>query len=145
MNAPSLRRSASALALALAMSTAATGARGDGADPTKATAPQRDQAQTRFLKGRELFGQGHFGAALEEFRASYAVVASPNARLYMGRCMREQKRLAAAYAELGHAAAEGRQLAHEDPRYARTAETADEQRILSPSLIFSWSPASAPN
>ncbi len=119
----------------MALTTAAGHAAADGVDPSKATPAQRDQAQARFLKGRDLFAQGRFDAALEQFRGSHDVVASPNARLYAARCLREQKRLAAAYTELGRTAAEARAQSRDDPRYARTAEAADEERrALAPKL-----------
>ncbi len=137
MTARSPRRLLPALAMALALAASGAPARADGVDPGGATPVQREQAQGRFLKGRELYTQGRFDAALEEFRGSHGIVASPNARLYTARCHRELGHLVAAYSEFGRTIVEAREHAQEDPRYARTAESADEERkALAPKLGF---------
>lgn len=108
-----------------------------GVSPGAATPVQREQAQSRFLRGKELYTQGKYDAALAEFNASLDIVTSPNARLYVGRCHREMKRLVAAYVELGRTMVEARELAREDPRYEKTADAArDERAALEPKLAF---------
>ena len=77
-----------------------------GVDPANATPVQREQAQTHFLKGKASFDRNDLPGALEEFRASLEIVASPNARLYVARTLREMGRLVEAYAEFGRTAAE---------------------------------------
>ena len=126
-----------ALALALGVLASSATARADGVEAAKASATQREQAQARFVKGRDLYTQSRFADALEEFRASHEIVASPNARLYSARCLRELGRVAEAYAELGRAEAEARDQVKDDARYARTAESAaEERRALAAKLAF---------
>jgi hypothetical protein len=108
-----------------------------GVTPGAATPVQREQAQSRFLRGKELYGQAKYDAALAEFSASLDIVTSPNARLYVGRCLRDMNRLVAAYVELGRTMIEARELARDDPRYEKTAEAArDERAALEPKLAF---------
>jgi hypothetical protein len=108
-----------------------------GVDPGVATPVQREQAQGRFMRGKELFTKQKFAEALVEFQGSHDIVASPNARLYIARCYRELGKLVAAYAELGRVAAEAREHEREDPRYAKTASAATEERdAITPQLGF---------
>jgi hypothetical protein len=127
---PSRRRSLrSALVLAFAVGVMLPeSALAAGVTPSAATPTQREQAQTRFVKGRELFTADNFAEALTEFEASLEIVASPNTRLYVARCHRKMGHLVPAYVELGRAAVEARELAAEDPRYEKTAEAALEER-----------------
>ena len=115
------------LALALLGGSAAT-AHAAGVAPGKATPVQREQAQSRFIKGRDLYNAKKYDAALVELTASLDIVASPNTRLYVGRCLRDTGKLVAAYAELGRAAVEAKELQHEDARYEKTADAAAQER-----------------
>jgi hypothetical protein len=108
-----------------------------GVDPDAATPVQREQAQARFARGRQLFNERKFQEALGEFQGSHDIVASPNARLYMAHCYRELGKLVAAYEEFGRAATEAREHALGDPRYVKTAESsAHERDDLAPKLGF---------
>ncbi len=119
----------------LAFSTTALA--GGGVPPTKATPAQRELAQSRFLRGKELQNARKFEAALVELESSLDIVTSPNTRLVIGRCHRELGHLVAAYAELGRAAVEAKELAREDPRYEKTAEAAlAERNEIAPKLGF---------
>ena len=121
---------ASVLALPLA-------AYASGVDPDAATPVQREQAQARFGRGRQLFVDKKFKEALAEFEGSHDIVASPNARLYIAHCRRELGDLVAAYEEFGRAATEAKEHAAGDPRYAKTAEAAERERdALAPKLGF---------
>jgi hypothetical protein len=123
-----------AIALFLAAASAHAGA---GVTPSDATPVQREEAQTHFGRGRELYAAKRFDEAAAEFERSYAIVASPNALFFLARCDRERGRLVAAYAELGRTAAEAREHAAEDPRYAKTAQAASEERdAIAPLLGF---------
>jgi len=125
-----------ATALALSLGTATT-AHAAGVDPAKATPVQREQAQSRFLKGRELFNQKNFEAALVEMNASLDIVGSPNTRLYVGRCLRELGRTVAAYVELGRTSIEAKELLRDDSRYEKAAQAANDERAqLAPKLGF---------
>src|SRR5258708_4041091 len=107
--------SASILALLLAQ----TSAQADAVLPAAATPVQREQAQARFLRGKDLMTRRQYEDALAEFRASHEIVASPNTRLQTARCLLAMGRLIAAYAELGRAAVEAKELTSQDHRYQR--------------------------
>jgi len=108
-----------------------------GVDPANATPVQREQAQTHFLKGKASFDKNDFPGALEEFRASLEIVASPNARLYVARTLREMGRLVEAYAEFGRTAAEAKEKEREDGRYGKAAEAALAERAsIAPQIGF---------
>jgi hypothetical protein len=123
--------------VAAALVAAAPAARATGVDPAAATAVQREQAQAHFLKGKELFDKSDFAGALEEFRASLEIVASPNARLYVARSQRELGHLVEAYVEFGRTAAEAKEHEHEDGRYGKAAEAALAERdAIAPKIGF---------
>ena len=112
-------------------------AHASGVDPDAATPVQREQAQARFGRARQLFNEKRFKEALVEFEGSHDIVASPNARLYIAHCHRELGQLVAAYEEFGRAATEAREHATGDPRYTKTAESAEKERdALGPKLGF---------
>ena len=112
-------------------------ARASGVDPDAATPVQREQAQARFARGRQLFVEKKYREALAEFEGSRDIVASPNARLYIAHCQRELGNLVAAYEEFGRAATEAREHAAGDPRYAKTAESGEKERdAIAPRLAF---------
>ncbi|MDB4936352.1 MAG: hypothetical protein JWP87_3324, partial [Labilithrix sp.] len=138
MRTGAFRRGSIVLASALALSLAtATTAHAAGVEPAKATPVQREQAQSRFLKGRELYNAKKYDAALAELTASLDIVASPNTRLYVGRCLRDMGRTVAAYAELGRAAVEAKELLRDDARYEKAAQAANDERAqLAPKLGF---------
>jgi hypothetical protein len=108
-----------------------------GVSPAKASPVQREQAQSRFLKGRSLYTAKKYDAALTELNASLDIVASPNTRLYIGRCLRDMGRTVAAYVELGRVAVEAKELVSEDPRYEQAATAArDERAQIEPKIGF---------
>jgi hypothetical protein len=126
-------------ALSIATAVALTSLAGDtlaaGVAPTAATKEQKDSAQSHFLRGKELYGQTKYDAALAEFNASLDVVASPNTRLYLARCLREMNRPVQAYAEFGRTASEAKELAKSDSRYEKAAEAAEQdQKALEPKI-----------
>jgi len=86
--------------------------------------PNAAAAQRRFDEGRSRFERQDFAAALPEFRASLALVRSPNTRLYIGLCLMRIGRLGEAYSELVQATQEARELASREPRYAATLDLA---------------------
>jgi hypothetical protein len=100
----------------------------DGVPPDQATAVQREQAQSKFTKGRKLFEKKKYEQALQELKASHQIVSSPNTRLMIARCLQEMGRLVEAYAEFGRAAVEARELERADQRYAQAAESAELDR-----------------
>jgi hypothetical protein len=138
MRTGALRRGSRMIATALALAIGSAGAaHAAGVEPAKATPVQREQAQSRFIKGRELFNAKKYDLALVELSASLDIVASPNTRLYVGRCLREMGRTVAAYAELGRTAVEAKELLRDDTRYEKAAQAAnDERAALAPKLGF---------
>jgi hypothetical protein len=132
-----MRRHAFAASVLAAVLLASVPARASGVDPDAATPVQREQAQARFNRGRQLFVDRKFKEALAEFVGSHEIVSSPNARLYIAHCHRELGDLVAAYEEFGRAATEAKEHAAGDPRYAKTAESAAKERdALAPKLGF---------
>jgi hypothetical protein len=98
---------------------------------------QREQAQSLFSRGRELFRHKKYDEALAQFRASHEIVASPNTRLEIARCLRELKNPVAAYVEFGRAAIEAQELVSQDHRYQRAYDAAmAEREDLAPQLGF---------
>src|SRR5258708_34499925 len=95
-----------AIALAALAISFATTANADGVLPSAATPVQREQGQSRFARGKDLLARKKYDEALVEFRASREIVASPNTRLEIGRCLRETGNLIAPYAEFGRAPVE---------------------------------------
>ena len=119
--------------LALTTRTAAAA----GVTPAAATPVQREQAQGRFLKGRDLYAAKKYATAIVELEASIDIVASPNTRLTLGRCLRDTGRTVAAYVEFGRTAVEARELVRDDVRYEKAgAAAAEERALLAPQLGF---------
>jgi len=108
-----------------------------GVDPSKATPVQREQAQSRFLKGRKLYDSRNYAAAADEFRASHDIVASPNSLLFLARSLRQKGDLVAAYVEFDKARVEAKELARDDSRYEKAGESAQSERdALTSKLAF---------
>jgi hypothetical protein len=117
--------------------TAAEASHAAGALPAEATPVQRVQAQSRFQRGKELLAKKQYAAALAEFQASHEIVASPNTRLQIARCLRASGRTVAAYAELGRTAVEAKELVAQDNRYQRAYDAALAERTeIEPQLGF---------
>jgi hypothetical protein len=122
--------------MALFMSHA-TLAMADGVLPTSATAQQREQAQTRFARAKDLFGKQKFDEALAEFRASSDVVESPNTRLEIARTLRAMAKYVSAFVELRRTQAEAKELSAQDSKYQRAYDAASTERAeLEPLLGF---------
>jgi hypothetical protein len=131
---PHLAAAAAACALALSAPSIAHAA---GIEPGAATPVQREQAQARFLRGKDLKNKQKLDEAIVEFRASLDIVASPNTRLELARCLRDKGRLVEAYVELGRTAVEAKELLAQDTRYAKASVAANaERQALEPSLGF---------
>jgi hypothetical protein len=132
-----MQRSAAALLVVLATGGMAPPAFAIGVSPGAATPVQRDQAQAVFQRAKKLFDAKNYAEALSEFRAAMDIVASPNARLYVARCLRQTGKLVEAYVEFDRTAVEATEHAREDSRYARTgASAATERDALAARLGF---------
>ncbi len=84
-------------------------------------------AQQRFSQGTALYDQHAWEPALAEFRQSVSLYNSPNARLYIARCLRELGRFDEAVAEYERTAREAGDRAGTDPRYAQTRDVANSE------------------
>lgn len=122
-----LRRAIAAASIAAALLGAPV-ARADGADPITATQVQKYQAQQLLLRGRQLTTQKKFAEAAVELRASLNIVASPNTRFALARCLVEMGALVDAYNELTKTIADARALAAKEARYGEAADAAETER-----------------
>jgi hypothetical protein len=105
--------------------------------PTEATVEQKQAAIDHFRAGKEAIESKDWARAVSEFRASLALVESPNARLELARALRDSDDLPDAWDEYGRAIDSATKLLAKEVRYTRTAEAAtEEQRELQARLAF---------
>jgi hypothetical protein len=78
----------------------------------------------RFQAAQTLYDEKAFGPALLEFKALAAETGSPNADLYVARCLRELGRLPEAYEALRVALRNATAKATTEPKYLKTRNTA---------------------
>ena len=109
----------------LLISTTSFSAAAQGTSVESANGEQRRAAQKTFEAGDDLFEHGRYEEAITAFRASQTLVASPNSRLMIGRCLRELGRRAEAYAEFEATVQEAEQ---NGGRYAETLAAATAER-----------------
>lgn len=126
-----------ALATALHLALVPALASAVGVSPGSATPVQREQAQAKFVKGKDHLAKKQYAEALAEFRGSLEIVASPNARLFVARTLRDMGKIVEAYVEFGRTEVEAKELAAQDVRYQKTAEAAAaERKEIEPQLAF---------
>lgn len=78
-----------------------------------------------------------FQEALDSFQRSYAIVASPNSRMMVGRCLVKLGRLTEAYRELSHTISEVNESVQAQKKYKKTLETAQKELDeIKPRLSF---------
>ncbi|MCC6525253.1 MAG: hypothetical protein IT373_21550 [Polyangiaceae bacterium] len=122
------RRLLTGLALGCSLVAAVGPAHAAGASLELATDEQKSAARDKFQTARKAFDDRRFLEALEGFRASYDIVASPNALLMIGESERELGRSAAAYATLGDVAREAEVAAQKDTKYRETVRLARQMQ-----------------
>ena len=114
------------------------------AQPSVAWA-QAGNAQQLFGEAQQRFDQRDYGAALPLFQKAYAASKSPNARLYVGRCLRALGRTVEAYDEMYATTREATKRAESDPKYGPTRDAAaSELALLEPlvgKVVIVWSGA----
>jgi hypothetical protein len=94
--------------------------------PPAATTPGDTQKATQlYQKGSELFKAKRFIPALEQFRASYATVASPNSHLYIARCLAAMGETQKAWLEFDAVAEEA---STRGDKYLPTRDSANVER-----------------
>ena len=116
-----------ALALSLGLTLSSLG-QAAGVPVEQASEEQKTLAREKFQAARTAFDERRFSDALEGFRASYDVVASPNAHLMIAESQRELGQLATAYETFGKVAVEADDASRSDPKYADTAATVRQKR-----------------
>ncbi len=95
-----------------------------GVPISQATEDQKKSAQTLFKRGVDRAKKGEHDKALEEFRASYDIVASANTRVMISRELAALGRRAEAYREALGAVEVAKAAALEDKRYAEAEVSA---------------------
>lgn len=123
-----MRRSTSFAPIVIALGLAL--ARPVLAEPAPEGGADAGAAKARFAAAQELFEKRDFAAALPLFREVYQTLDSPNAHLYLARCLRELGRLPEAYDELGATVAESAARAEKEPRFLATRDAAAAERAL---------------
>jgi len=102
-------------------------------------------AQQLFADAQQRFDQRDYGAALPLFQKAFAASNSPNARLYVGRCLRALGRTVEAYDEMSATTREATKRAESDPKYGPTRDSAAaELALLTPlvgKVVIVWSGA----
>ncbi len=132
-----LRRAWGGVALAALISAIVPTAQAAGASVLEATAEQKQEAQDKYVVALEEFEMGDFAEALQLFRASHAVVASPNSRLMAARALVKLNRPAEAYNELTLTRREAAAIKSKDPAYEQTEQAAAElQKELRPQVAL---------
>jgi hypothetical protein len=86
-------------------------------------------AQQRFQQGSTLYDQRNFEGALAEFRQSVSLYNSPNARLYIARCLRELGRFDEAVVEYERTVREATDRAATDPRYVAARDAGNSELL----------------
>jgi tetratricopeptide (TPR) repeat protein len=99
-----------------------------GVSPEAANAEQRDNARSSFTTALEAYDSERYEEALDDFRRSYAAVASPNTHLMIARTLRSLGRIAEAYEELGLVVDEAEAAAKADDKYDKAADAARADR-----------------
>ncbi len=89
-----------------------------------------DAAAKAFGEGRKLWDKKDFQGALPLFQKAVDASSSPNARLYLARCLRETGQLAAAYDEMAITVRDARASAEKDERYVATRDAAAAELAL---------------
>ncbi len=80
--------------------------------------------QEQFAKGQSLYDDKKFEEALPFFRNAFEATLSPNASLYVARCLERLGKLDQAYAEMQKTVTIATEKAAEDKKYASTRDAA---------------------
>ena len=99
-----------------------------------ATSPAyADEASDNYHAGKKLFMDGKYSEALPLFQSSLKASKSPNARLYVARCLEQLGRLPEAYDQMQKTVRVATARAENDAKYAATRDaSAAELALLEP-------------
>lgn len=98
--------------------------------PSAARAGDDDAALQQYKEAQTLYDAGDHAAALPIFEEALKTSGSPNARLYVARCLRELGRLAEAHAAMQWTFREASDLATTDDKYRGTRDAAAAELAL---------------
>lgn len=126
----------------------------DGKQPSKPDAPQDGKAdaalaQKKFETATKKYDKKDYAGALVLYREALAASASPNARLFVARCLVELGKSDEAYNELARTIDDATELTKTEPRYARTRDEAKkelaavEPKVALVSIALTGAPAQA--
>ncbi len=93
----------------------------------RAAAQPADPTVQRYSAAKKHYDAGAYAEAYEEFRALAADIGSPNAELYVARCLRALGRLPEAYEAMASALRSASARAAAEPRYVETRDAAAAQ------------------
>jgi len=94
-----------------------------------------DEATEKYLQAVEDYEAGKLVVALEGFREAFSASESPNAQLYIARCLKALGRNAEAFREMSATVALAREKAVSEKRYAKTRDAAAaELAVLEPKV-----------
>ncbi len=106
-----------------------------GFSVTAQGAAPASSAQEQYRQAQALFKQGQLARALPLFRKLHAKTNSPNARLYIARCLERLGDLPEAYRQMRKTLDEARTKAAAQPRFAVTRDAAaTELALLEPQV-----------
>lgn len=94
---------------------------------TANTSGAESNADQQYATAQEHYKARRYTEALRMFRQLTAEHRSPNARIYVGRCLREMGRLPEAHDELDRTMREAADRAETEPRFADTREAARQE------------------
>lgn len=89
-----------------------------------------DDPAVAFTEALKLWESGDYAAALPLFRQAAGATGSPNARLYIARCLRDMGQLPAAYEEMSRTVQDAMAKAKTEKRYVATRDTAAAELAL---------------
>jgi hypothetical protein len=119
-----LALSTSTLLLALLASASAAAA---GVSVLDANRNELNDAKVPYLDGVKYMNSKHYKEAVEKFRESYNIVASPNSRLMLGRALIKVNKPLDAYREFEETVAQATELAGKQAKYQKTADAARKE------------------
>lgn len=92
--------------------------------------PRMAAVEATFAKAQRLFEAGKYKEALALFRETLDASKSPNARLYIARCLELLGQIAEAYDEMSETLRTATERAESEPKYARTRDAAASELAL---------------
>ncbi len=119
-----LALSTSTLLLALLASASAGAA---GVSVLDANRNELNDAKGPYLDGVKYMNSKHYKEAVDKFRESYNIVASPNSRLMLGRALIKVNKPLDAYKEFEETIAQATDLAAKQAKYQKTADAARKE------------------